>query len=284
MRRAGDKTWLKVKIAGRRLADALLRGHLPAELQRVDTMLLREELRILFDLGARHWDGRGLIVDGGCFLGGSTLALAHGIKVNPRWRANPVRPAIHSYDRFEIEPWTIGLYFHPPARGGDSFEARFRANIAPVADLIEVHRGDVTAHGWNGAPIEVLFIDLAKHWIVSDHVVRTFFPHLIAGHSIVVQQDYLYHEWNGWLAVTMELFRDYFRLERHARTGSVLFRLVTPIPSEKLALDPFQSLGRGAIARYMDDAIAHFTGPQKTMLMQSKRQLMDILVEHQWRP
>lgn len=274
----------RLKRAARGIGNRLLLGDLPRTLQRVDTMLSRDELRILFGLGARHWEGRGAIIDGGCFLGGSTLALAEGIRANPRWAANPVRPVIHSYDLFEVEAWMIGLFFAPTVKAGDSFAPRYRTQIAGVADLVEVHEGNVMAHPWTGEAVEILFIDLAKHWTVSDHMVRTFFPCLIAGHSIVVQQDYLYDQWNGWLAVTMELFRDYFQLVEHARNGSVVFRLMKPIPPEKLATDAFQSLGRAEVAAYMDDAIARFGGHQRKMLIRSKRQLMGVLAEQQWKP
>ena len=39
---------------------------------------------------------------------------------------------------------------------------------------------------------EVLFIDLAKDWSINDHVARLFFPSLIPGQSVVIQQDYVH--------------------------------------------------------------------------------------------
>ncbi len=46
-------------------------------------MLSIEERQLLAWLAASHWEGRGAIVDGGCFLGGSTLALGRGLRENP---------------------------------------------------------------------------------------------------------------------------------------------------------------------------------------------------------
>ncbi len=81
---------------------------------------------------------------------------------------------------------------------GTSFAPIHSANIAKVQDLVAVHAGDVMQAPLPPGDIEVLFIDLAKHWTVNDHVVRAFFPRLIPGRSIVVQRDYLHHQWNGW--------------------------------------------------------------------------------------
>jgi len=62
---------------------------------------------------------------------------------------------------------------------------------------------------WSGGPIEVLVIDIAKSTEVADHVAASFFPALVPGRSIVVQQDFL-HEAQPWLPVQMELFGGHF--------------------------------------------------------------------------
>src|SRR5437763_14459691 len=71
---------------------------LPAEITRVKTMLSAQELELLYTLARDRYSGRGEIVDGGAFLGGSTLALACGLRDNARV-ANKSR-RIHSYDLF----------------------------------------------------------------------------------------------------------------------------------------------------------------------------------------
>ena len=111
-----------------------------------------------------------MIVDAGCFLGGSTLALASGLRANPRFPAASRRDVIHAYDLFVVEPWTIGIYFPHDMPHGMSFDLRFRENIAPLADLVAVHPGNVMKAPVIDAPIEILFIDLAKHWTVNDYL------------------------------------------------------------------------------------------------------------------
>jgi hypothetical protein len=76
---------------------------------------------------------------------------------------------------------------------------------------VEVHEGDICRERWTGGPIEVLFVDICKSWAINDHVVREFFPALVPGRSVVIQQD-LIHEWLPFLTITMGLFADAFAL------------------------------------------------------------------------
>src|SRR5690349_17088541 len=86
--------------------------HVP-EAADAPTMLIPDERRLLFYLASKYYTGRGAIIDGGCFLGGSTTALAAGLEAWLERSGTPALPGIHSYDLFEVEPWTIGMYFPP---------------------------------------------------------------------------------------------------------------------------------------------------------------------------
>lgn len=248
----------------------------------VPTMLSARELRLLYRIARDHYTNTGLIVDAGCFLGGSTMALGSGVRSNPRWNRDLRTPVIHSYDLFRVEDWTVGVYFPQGTPAGVSFEQAYRRFIAPLGEIVQVHAGNVMNQGWLGDPIEVLFIDLAKHWTVSDHFVQTFFPALIPGHSLVIQQDYLYERWNGWLPVTMEYFAEYFDIVGHTGTGSVVFKYVKEIPTERLREKVFAKLGLGAIEGYFDSAIRRFSGRQRQMLLASRKQLGDVLEDKNW--
>ena len=206
---------------------------LPQVSLQVPTMLVPDELRLLMHLAQSYYEGRGVIVDAGSFLGGSTIALAEGLKRNDMGRKRSGK-VIHSFDRFEVEEWTRGTFFPETTPAGADFRDEFLRNIAPYADVVEVHAGDITNHRWNGEPIELLFIDVAKHWTVCDAVTWEFFPHLIPGRSLVVQQDYLYHHWVAWLHVTMEFYADYFEYVCDTEVNSVLFRYVKKIPESVL--------------------------------------------------
>ena len=247
----------------------------PSALANVQTMLVPDELRLLNHLAAEYYTGSGAIVDAGSFLGGSTVALADGLRRNPRARG--ITKPIHSFDRFEVEPWTRGVYFPETTADGTSFRDEFDRTIAPYAELVEVHAGDVREHPWSGGPIEILFIDLAKHWEVCDWVTWQFFPHLIPGRSLVVQQDYLYHHWVAWLHVTMEFYADYFEYVCDTDVNSVVFLHTKAIPPDVLRRDTVASLSIEEKAALMDRAASRFAGRKRELMLAAKEHFLEML-------
>lgn len=256
---------------------------LPDEVQRAKTMLMPTEQQLLHALARDYFQNEGVIVDAGCFLGGSTLALASGLRDNPRFQAAPRNAVIHTYDLFAVEPWTIGIYFPEDTSLDMSFESMFRENIAPFADLVAVHSGDVTRAPVPNAPIEILFIDLAKHWTTNDAIVRAFFPKLIPGRSLIIQQDYLYQIATGWLPVTMEYFSEYFEIVDHTELNSVVFLYTKAAPPEAFARDVIQSLTRSEMRTLADRAISRFKPPQQKILQDSRNHFQAMLHAAGWR-
>jgi len=252
------------------------RTDVPHASEGVRTMLVPDELRLLNQLTGEYYRGDGAIVDAGCFLGGSTVALADGLRRNSHARRIAGKP-IHSYDRFEVEDWTRGIFFPESVSAGASFREEFDRNVAPFADLVEVHAGDVTAETWTNGPIEILFIDLAKHWTVCDWVTWQFFPHLIPGRSIVVQQDYLYHHWVGWLHVTMEFYADYFDFECDTEVNSVAFLNTKEIPQSVLRRHTVESLSHAEKSDLMDRAASRFTGRKRDLIVAAKAHFLEML-------
>ncbi len=221
-------------------------------------------------------------MDAGCFLGGSTLPLAHGISENKAVSCRTDEPYIHSYDLFTVEPWTIGLYFSHRMPNGSSFKDVFLENVRAFDSLIEVHPGDLTKSAVPDRPIEILFIDLAKHWVVNDDLVHRFFPKLIPGHSIVVQQDYLFNSWCGWLAVTMEYFSEYFEIVDHTTFGSVAFFYHTEIPPDLLKENLIADLSRREITELGARAKARFSGQQKEILTAALDHFERVMEQENW--
>ncbi|HVT03756.1 MAG TPA: class I SAM-dependent methyltransferase [Thermoanaerobaculia bacterium] len=249
----------------------------PAVSATVPTMLVPDELRLLNYLADDYYTGAGCIVDGGCFLGGSTVALADGLRRNLRRRGAPEEKLIHSYDRFQVEDWTRGIYFPTSTKEGENFRDRFENNTAAYSALVEVHGGDITRFPWSGGPIEILFIDVAKHWTVCDWVTWQFFPHLIPGRSMVVQQDYLYHHWVGWLHITMEYYADYFEYVCDTEVNSVAFLHTRRIPESLLREKTVESLSIEEKSSLMDRAANRFTGKQREMIQSSKKHFLEML-------
>jgi len=245
----------------------------------VPTMLIPDELRLLHYLADEGYTGEGCIIDAGCFLGGSTVALADGLRGNLRRRHWQERKLIHSYDRFAIEEWTLPLYFTESDKPGDSFRHLFDRYTAPYADLIEVHDGDVCSTSWTSGPIEILFVDIAKHWTTCDWITREWFPHLIPGKSLIIQQDYLYHTITAWLHITMEFYSDYFEYVCDTRFNSVLFLYKKRIPDDVLREKTVESLTTLEKIELMDRAAGRFEKEQADMLRAAKKHYLEQLGE-----
>jgi SAM-dependent methyltransferase len=241
----------------------------------VPTMLVPDELRLLHHLAENYYSGTGVIIDGGAFLGGSTVALADGVRRNPRrHRLGDVKP-IHSFDRFDVEEWTRDTFF---ATSRDAtFREQFDRNTAPYADLVEVHAGDIRDHEWNGGPIEILFLDIAKHWRTCDWVTWQFFPHLIPGRSLVVQQDYLYSQFVAWLHVTMEFYADYFEYVCDTEVNSMVFLNTKKIPASVLRRNTVESLTFAETMELIDRAASRFDGAKRDFILAAKAQFAEML-------
>jgi SAM-dependent methyltransferase len=246
---------------------------LPEEATRPPTMLIPDELRLLHHLAEECFAGEGAIVDAGAFLGGSTVALADGLRRNLARAGRPEEPLIHSFDRFRVEEYARAFFPAAPPVGA-SFREEFDRNIAPYAPLIEVHEGDIEGTSWTGGPIEILFVDIAKDWRVCDWITWEFFPHLIPGRSLVVQQDYLYAPGTGWLQVTMERYRDSFEYVCDTGINSVVFKYVRPIPPEELSRNTVEELGATDRAALMHAAARRFNPAQQAVLAAARDDLL----------
>ena len=199
-------------------------------------MILWPEQKLLHWLTREYFTGEGAIGDLGCFIGSSTMSLASGL--DARMTKNPVltEKCIHSYDLFIApdDPYTLERL--PEGHGpGSRFRAVFDAQTKRLANWIQVHDGDLRKDPWEAGPIEILFIDICKCWSTNQSVLQTFFPHLIAGHSIVVHQDYV-RVWNPWIPVSMAALGEYFEVLTEVESSRV-YRCVKEIPNELLAVD-----------------------------------------------
>jgi hypothetical protein len=226
---------------------------LPSDAQGVPTMLSKSERKLLYSLARDYSSGDGAIVDAGCFLGGSTAALLAGVRDRAdAWAGPPVT----SYDLFRVEAYTLRKFFDDgDVRVGDSFRARFDANVSAFSVPHVVQEGDITQLGWSGENIDVLFLDVLKSPAINDAALRDFFPSLVPGRSIIVHQDYGWG-YTPWIPITVELMRDSLVLIDWMEWGSHVFFLEGEVPPELiengvagLELDVRFELVEQAIAR-----------------------------------
>lgn len=179
------------------------------------SMMSIPERQFLFGLASRYYAGKGIIVDAGIFLGASTRCFGEGVRSNPACEEitqNWPQPIV-SFERAIVNPnmpdffKSHGLAFS--AAQGESFEAELRRNIEPVKDLIDLRIGDFNDAAGVDSPVEILFLDILKGVRLSLHALRLFYPKLIPGRSIVIQQDYFY-ERLPWIKTQQEALAAYF--------------------------------------------------------------------------
>ena len=164
----------------------------------VPTMLTGEE-RLLYHWLGRRVQGHGATVDLGAYAGGSAARLLSGLALSGK------RFHVHSYDRFRSSRafWAKFMPDEPLPEADDAdLLPVVRRHLAPWQGRVTLHVGDIGEKRWTGEPIEILSVDAAKGAAMADHVAAEFFPALVPGRSIVVQQDYLMAV-QPWLSAQM---------------------------------------------------------------------------------
>ncbi len=243
----------------------------PTEVMQIPAMIIDDERRLLHWLAWDYWSGEGKILDAGSYLGASTAALASGLAA----RGEPPSDwVIASYDRFVLDYFMLAQL--PPESEldeGDSFRAIFDHNLAPYAGLVDVREGDLAEIGWSGEPIEIAFFDVLKTWPLSDFALRTFYPAMIPGRTVIVQEDFV-SEFCPWVHVTMGLLDPYVELLDLLEWGSAVYLVREPIPDEVLQTRTARDLTPEEIVAHMDTAIAPATGEVRGTLEVAKGTLL----------
>ncbi len=158
-------------------------------LLKIPRMTQLSHLNYLFELGA-GWQGQGVVVECGCWLGASAAAVALGLS-----RAGYDRP-LYCFDRWTAVPTEVAK---ASARGidvvdGQNLEPIFRSHVEPFYPQIETNRGKIEKATWNGAPIELFLIDAAKREPRFLKTMRIFGPSFIPGVTKIVFLDFDYYK------------------------------------------------------------------------------------------
>jgi hypothetical protein len=190
------------------------------------SMTIARELAFCESYARECFSGAGRMVDLGCWFGATTFSLARGLTRNRRAKNNRM---IEAFDLFVWNKW-MQLAADPiqmpvKYREGESFYEDVKRLLAPYKDIVRLCQQDLMEYEPAKGPVELLFIDAMKTWPLARKIVTGFFPLLIPGVSIVVQQDFIFHQ---PIAATSHLLmwrlRDHFEwLHQIPRSGSVVF-------------------------------------------------------------
>ena len=81
---------------------------------------------------------------------------------------------------------------------------------------------------WTGGAVEVLAVDAGKTPALADRIAEQFFPALIPGVSLVIQQDFL-HRVQPWLVVQMARLSHCFVPLQKVSSDCVVFLCTAPV-------------------------------------------------------
>ncbi len=220
-------------------AFARLMGTISPAATKVPSMMSMLEKRLLFNLARNYYAGEGVIIDAGIFLGASTVCFGEGIRKNVQSAAIRTRWAkpIVALELGIINPGMPAFFKRHNVEGmdepGGSFSPTLERNIGPVADLVDLRLGDIRETAADiSSPVEILFLDVLKLPEISRFAIRQFFPRLIPGRSIIIQQDY-FIDLLPFIRTDQEFFADYFTYIGEV-CSSALFLCTKAIPESEI--------------------------------------------------
>ena len=245
-------------------------GRIPPGPLNVPSMISPAEKRVLYGLAERYYRGDGIIVDAGIFLGASTRCFGEGLQNNARLgvaTALKSKPIV-SFEKGDVNP-SMPAFFKRNRMDnslvvGETFFELLHENIKEVKDLVELREGDITADELPlDYPIEICFLDVLKLPSISTYCIKRFYPKLIPGRSIVLQQDYFY-ERLPYIKTHQEFLRDHF--DFIGEVGSTgIWRLASAIPPA--TLDALDTIERGEQLRLASIAMQRSKDPYRRLLM-----------------
>jgi hypothetical protein len=241
---------------------------LPQPVRRHAGMISLDERSALYGLTLNYFEGRGIIVDAGCFLGVSTACFGSAL----RRKGHTNTRIVHSYDLGTIGSANMARLANmsgvrQDVKSGENFAEIITALIAPYADLVDLRIGDIRQTIDEPDPIEILFLDVCKQASINLAVTKAAFPKLIPGHSIVVQQDY-FHEYLPWLHMTMGHLSEHFSY-LGAAGSSAFFLCERAISHEEAAFDVWSRLAP-------EEALAAFDRGLPSAMEKDQKYLVDM--------
>lgn len=174
---------------------------------------------------------RGAVVDLGCWMGSTTISLAHGLE-----ESMCKEEVVYGFDRFIWDDWMDEYlsvvtceYAH-----GESFLPEVRRRVKPYEHRVRLVPADLTTYSWQDGPIKLLLIDAMKTWTLGRSITRSFYPSLVPG-ALVIHQDYKDLH-TPWIPLIQYRLRDVFSFSHGVHRGcTVAFELQEKLTPESIA-------------------------------------------------
>jgi predicted transport protein len=193
----------------------------------------QNEFNFFRNISSQQYKGEGIIVDGGSFLGASTLAICQSLEDS----GNKIREhAVIAIDRFVALDIYLVEFFASKGidvRLGESFLDLFLSNVIEHINKIEVRCGDVTQVGRINGDIEICIVDIAKSPGINSYIIANWLTKMLPGGSLLIHQDF-YAPSHPWIAVSMAELIEYFDIVEEKVGEGACFKLTQPIPSERV--------------------------------------------------
>jgi len=245
---------------------------LSEKLKNFPAMLGEEEKKLPAWLSERAAAMNGTMVELGCYLGGSTMALLEGALGSGAPKKGG--KLIHSYDLFIANGFMVehSLRDHG-VKEGESFLHIYKKLMNDYECHIECHAGNILEQSWIGGPISLLYVDILWDWNINQHVFDKFYSSLMPG-SKLIHQDYVY-SWYPWLPVSMEWLveQGYFSFENFAQYSTVYFRC-EKAPAGALGIDFDKDLDLNTKRSLLQRSQKRFSGYPKELLEISEAYLL----------
>jgi hypothetical protein len=224
-------------------------------------MITPAERRALSAFAERIWAAGarrgGLIIDGGPFVGASTVALAEGLARSPLSEAER-RERIWSYDLFRTTPGMAASFFGAAGpQAGESFRPVVEANLGAFRPYVRVLEGDVREAPAPDRPVAILFLDMLWNWEATAVAARNFYPRLEPHRSVLVHQDFVY-PFYPWIILSMGLLRRELPFTQVVEHSSAVFDVARPVRAA--ALDDPRNLSLPRALEIYDDFIGRLQG------------------------
>lgn len=223
----------------------------------VPSMLNREEAQFYFWLAGRMAPEPGCMVDLGCFVGGSTAYLAAGARAQVY--DNTAR--VFAYDQFRASPKVKARQLYAkgiaPFQGTDTLSL-CKALLAPWSEDVVLRKGRIEETTWRGGAISLLILDASKTSRTMDQMAQTFFPHLLPGVSVIVQQDEL-HWKEPWIGAQMERLKTCFEPLCYVPGGAIAYLCTRRLDPELLRARRVHGLDDEALIQALSRSIARLS-------------------------